>query len=503
MNMNDSMYRELMEGTDLLYLLCKAGSYELVSMSRAFTEAFPELREKLVIGESAKYALDFIEAHTDKEMFESQTLLKLHDPDRYYGVSRKYITVAETPMIALYALDMGREIRRELRKKEELADTIREVQQVSEAKTLLMTRISRDIRTPLATISGFAELIREETNPQGSADEYLRSIAASSERAKRVIDELLDIQLLEGKKVNLKTEELEVRKFVSRLGTVLRPIVQERGLHFSCGVRNLITQCVRADRAALELVITKMVRNALTCTPKGGAIEVSVAENVRRGEMATLTFTVTDNGIGMEQAKIDELFGKGPIVKPEASYAAAIRFDTNVALTYIKAMGGTISIESEVGRGTTVTLTFAFPIAYKRENEDTADAARDAKILVADDHALSRSIAEKLLVRAGYKVTCAEDGQDAVQKFKEKNGDFALILMDIRMPVMDGLEAARRIRELAVPRAKTVPILAMTASAFEEDIRSSLEAGMNEHLSKPINPQNLYEIVEKYIHPKR
>lgn len=503
MEMKDSMFRELMEGSGILYLLCKAGSYELVAVSREFTDAFPELKDRLALGASAKYALDFLEAHTDKEMLEEQTLLHLHDPERFYGTSRKYITVAGIPMIAFYALNLEREIRRERAKKEQLSKTIDEVKQISEAKTLLITRISRDIRTPLSTITGFAELIREEINPHGLAADYLRSISASSERAKRVIDEMLDIQLLEGKKVNLKTEVLEVRAFVNRLGTVLRPVVQERGLHFSCGVPNLITQAVWADRAALELIITKLVRNSLTCTPKGGAIEVEVSENVRRGGMATLTFTISDNGIGMEQANIDEMLGKGPIVQPEASYAAGIRFDTNVALSYIKAMGGTINIESAVGRGTKATITFAFPIAYVRKNEDPAVNTDNVRILVADDHALSRSIAEKMLVRAGYEVVCAEDGRDAVQKFISSNGDFALILMDIRMPVLDGLSAARTIRELSVPRAKTVPILAMTASAFEEDIRNSLEAGMNEHLSKPINPRSLYEIVEKYIHPNR
>lgn len=503
MKMEDSMFRELMEGTGLLYLLCKAGSYELVAVSREFTEAFPELKDRLTLGASAKYALDFFEAHTDKEMLEEQALLHLHDPERFYGTSRKYITVAGIPMIAFYALNMEREIRRERAKKEQLSKTIDEVKQISEAKTLLITRISRDIRTPLSTITGFAELIREEINPHGLAADYLRSISASSERAKRVIDEMLDIQLLEGKKVNLKTEVLEVRAFVNRLGTVLRPVVQERGLHFSCGVPNLITQAVWADRAALELIITKLVRNSLTCTPKGGAIEVEVTENVRRGEMATLTFTISDNGIGMEQAKVDELFGKGPIVQPEASYAAAIRLDTSVAMSYIKAMGGTINFESVVGRGTRVSITFAFPIAYSRKNEDPAETVDNARILVADDHALSRSIAEKMLTRAGYTVVCAEDGKDAVEKFIAADGGFSLILMDIRMPVLDGLSAARMIRELKLPNAKTVPILAMTASAFEEDIRNSLEAGMNEHLSKPINPRNLYEIVEKYIHPKR
>jgi CheY-like chemotaxis protein len=205
----------------------------------------------------------------------------------------------------------------------------------------------------------------------------------------------------------------------------------------------------------------------------------------------------------MEQAKVDELFGKGPIVQPEASYAAAIRLDTSVAMSYIKAMGGTINFESAVGRGTRVSITFAFPIAYSRKNEDPAETVDNARILVADDHALSRSIAEKMLTRAGYAVVCAEDGKDAVEKFIAADGGFSLILMDIRMPVLDGLSAARTIRELKLPNAKTVPILAMTASAFEEDIRNSLEAGMNEHLSKPINPRNLYEIVEKYIHPKR
>ena len=190
-------------------------------------------------------------------------------------------------------------------------------------------------------------------------------------------------------------------------------------------------------------------------------------------------------------------------MQPEASYAAAIRLDTSVAMSYIKAMGGTINFESAVGRGTRVSVTFAFPIAYSRKNEDPAETVDNARILVADDHALSRSIAEKMLTRAGYTVVCAEDGKDAVEKFVSEEGDFSLILMDIRMPVLDGLSAARTIRELALPNAKTVPILAMTASTFEEDIRNSLEAGMNEHLSKPINPRNLYEIVEKYIHPKR
>ncbi|MCR5294317.1 MAG: response regulator [Lachnospiraceae bacterium] len=498
--MKDEMFRELLEGTGMQYLLCEAGSYELVYVSPGFLKLLPELRDRIVPGYSVKYVLDYVEAHSDKERSVEQSVLRLTEPERFYGVSRKSFTVGGIPMIALYVLNIEAEIRRERAKKEELARNVEEIRKVSEAKTLLMTRISRDIRTPLATITGFAELLREEVDLSGPAGEYLSSIAASGERAKRVIDEMLEIQRIEGKAVQLSPDPLEVRSFVRRIETVLRPRVQEKGLHFSCGVRNLITQKVKADRAALELVITKLVRNALTCTPKGGAIELSISENVRRGEMATLTFTVSDNGIGMSRERIDEILGKGPIVKPEQDFAAGIRLDTEIARSYIKAMGGTMSIESEEGRGTKAQVTFAFPIAYERKDR-VQEGVVNSRIMVVDDHELSRTIAAKMLTRAGYEVEMCEDGAEAVKRFSLEQGNFALVLMDIRMPVMDGLEAARAIRNLELPNAGNVPIFAMTASAFEEDIRQSLDAGMNEHLSKPINPRNLYELVEKYIHP--
>jgi CheY-like chemotaxis protein/anti-sigma regulatory factor (Ser/Thr protein kinase) len=256
------------------------------------------------------------------------------------------------------------------------------------------------------------------------------------------------------------------------------------------------------DATRLQQILINLINNAVKFTEQGGLVAVTAAEERCADGRAKLTVTVEDNGIGIAPEFLPHIFEKfsqqhaGNTTRYQGSGLGLA-----IAQQFAKLMGGGITVESTEGVGTTFTVAVFLEIGETKNCEETIEddsfTSHDQTILLAEDHPLNTLVAEQLLKRRGYAVLHAENGADAVSLFSEsKEGEIALILMDIRMPVMDGMEASRQIRSLSRADASSIPIVAMTANAYTEDRENARKAGMNAHLAKPIDPGQLYETIE-------
>ena len=378
----------------------------------------------------------------------------------------------------------------------------REATAANKAKSEFLSRMSHDIRTPLNGIIGMTYLAGEQNNPPQTAD-CLAKIDTSSKFLLGLVNDVLDMAKAESGKIGLHPEPYRPQDFFDYLDAVVRPLCREKNQSFAVDAQTLPDAVPLMDPLRVNQVFFNLLSNAVKYTPEGGAITCRIRERRTETGRLALEARVIDTGIGMSGEFQRVLFE--PFTQEGRSDVSESR-GTGLGLAIVKRMmdlmGGTIRVESAVGEGTTFFLNAEFDCVPACEAESAARAAApggDAgtlagkHILLCEDHPLNQEIAEALLEEKGMRTVVAENGRLGVARFRESPaGFFSAVLMDIRMPVMDGYQAAKAIRALARPDAKTVPILAMTADAFEEDVQKCLDAGMNGHVAKPIDPAALY-----------
>ena len=395
----------------------------------------------------------------------------------------------------------------EKEQQDKLSEALAKARNALDEKNVLLSRISRDIRTPLNAITGLTNLARTELGDRDAVARYMREISESSANVGSIIEEILALRQIEEQQVILQPEVVEISELISELEKELRPALQEKNQNFHVEAYGLETEKVLADRSCVETVLQKLLENAILYTPEGGNIRLAVTGGRRDGQRIFLTFIVSDNGCGMSEEKLRKHFG------PEAGTVDVYeKSDDRIGLglaivrSYVRTMEGELSASSHEGKGSEITVTLPFEVPFlnvtgpARPAADSNDFNFSGKrILLVDDHKLSRKIGKKMLEHVKAITDTAKDGSEAVRRFEETGGAYDLILMDIRMPAMNGLEACRAIRQLPFSLADTVPIIAMTADAFEDDIRQSLDAGMNAHLAKPIDPQKLYRTLQSFF----
>ena len=395
----------------------------------------------------------------------------------------------------------------EKEQQDKLTEALAKARGALDEKNVLLSRISRDIRTPLNAITGLTNLARTELGDRDAVGRYLREIAGSSANVGSIIEEILALRQIEEQQVILQPEVVEISELVSEIEKALMPGLREKTQTLRIEAYGLETEKVLADRSCVETVLLKLLENSILYTPEGGNIRLTVTGGRRDGQKIFLTFIVADNGCGMSEEKLRKHFGPdaGTVDVYEKS-DDRIGLGLAIVRSYVRTMEGELSASSREGQGSEITVTLPFEVPYlnitgpARPVEETDDFDFSGKrILLVDDHKLSRKIGKRMLEHVKAVTDTAKDGAEAVRRFEEAGGAYDLILMDIRMPEMNGLEACRAIRQLPFASADSVPIIAMTADAFEDDIRSSLDAGMNAHLSKPIDPKNLYRTLQSFF----
>ncbi len=391
----------------------------------------------------------------------------------------------------------------------ELQAAAQRADKASAAKSEFLSRMSHDMRTPLNGVIGMTYLAQEQPNPPQTAD-YLRKIDTSSKFLLSLINDVLDMSKAESGKVELRLEPYPVEEFGQYITAVIGPLCLEKKQTLLFEPEKILSDVIPIfDHLRINQVVFNLLSNAVKYTPEGGSIRYRVAETKLSESSMTMHVDVIDNGIGMSEEFQKILFD--PFTQEHRVDNSEMR-GTGLGLAITKklvdAMGGRISVKSKSGEGTTFSLDFTpecvpAGLAAGRSAAAAAsvpDALSGAHVLISEDHPLNQEIAKRLLTDKGAAVELADDGLACVKLFRESTvGYFDCILMDIRMPVMDGYRAARAIRAMDRSDAKTVPIIAMTADAFLDDIRKCRDAGMNGHIAKPIDPAQLYDELARQL----
>ena len=375
----------------------------------------------------------------------------------------------------------------------------------TQAKTEFLSRMSHDIRTPMNAIIGLTHLAKDENDVRIIHD-YLYNIESASDFLLGLINDILDMSKIENGDLKLKEETFTRDEFVNSITTVIKPLMDKRGINFIFTI-NSSYDCIKTDKLRFNQIFFNLLSNASKFTPAGGTVEFITQDMPEHDGLVGLKFIVRDTGVGMSPEFIPHMYEA--FSQEHSSLSDNKAPGTGLGLPIVKslvdAMGGTISVKSELNKGTEFTINLSFSPADPESTVVKPDSVnrknlKGAHILLVEDNEINVYVARIILERVECDITVAINGQEALDVFNDsKPGYFDAILMDVRMPVMDGITATEHIRALKRPDAATVPIIAMTADAFEEEQKRTLAAGMNYHLSKPIDPSLLYHVLSTYL----
>ena len=412
--------------------------------------------------------------------------------------------------ICLVRCDVTDIISAEKNSRSVLQNALDLAQEANRAKTDFLSAMSHDIRTPMNAIIGMTDLALDDLDNRQHLSEYLDIIKSSSSHLLTLINDILDMSRIEKGKLKLARTSFNLSVEIDRFCSRYQLLMDKNSLNFLHNTELLHCNCI-GDTAQLQRIWDNLVSNACKFTPPGGTVTFSACELPSDNErLGWYKFTISDTGIGIDSESLQHLFD--PFFRSSDVISKHIE-GSGLGLAIVKNIvdykGGTISVTSRQGEGTTFTVTL--PLHFDTEAEHpvekpthtfgSADFDFSGKsLLLAEDHPINQKVAELILEKTGAAVTIVENGLQCTELFTgSAKGSFDAILMDIQMPVMNGYEAAQAIRSSTHPQSATIPIIAMTANAFAEDIKNALSAGMNAHIAKPIDPQKLYETLAAYI----
>ena len=390
---------------------------------------------------------------------------------------------------------------RERQYEAELEKSAEQAKNANEAKTRFLFNMSHDIRTPMNAIVGFSGLLEKNLQNERKAKEYLEKIQSSGNLLLRIINQVLEMARIESGTAVLQLKAEDMDALFHRVNTVFEEDIRKKNLqyHTVLDVRHHYAVC---DQTKLQEIMLNIISNAIKYTPEGHSIHVEVHEAVSENpSKIRCIFSCEDTGIGISEEYLPHIYEE--FSREHTSTENKVP-GTGLGLSIIKSMielmGGSIQVESRQGIGTKFTVDLSFDMASKEEVYGSRNAIKTSaihtikgkRILIAEDNELNAEIAKTVLEDVGALVTRVEDGQQAVELFKEKPaGTFDAILMDLMMPIMDGYTATREIRSLERSDSKTIPIIAMTANAFQEDAEKCIAVGMNAHLAKPLDVEKV------------
>ena len=372
----------------------------------------------------------------------------------------------------------------------------------SRAKSEFLSRMSHEIRTPMNGIIGMAAIALQEGQGQERIIDCRQKIQSSSNYLLGLINDILDMSKIESGKMKLEPVNFHIGEMLDTILELISPQALNKGVQLETAF-HLDHSWFLADRMRISQVLINLLGNAVKFTPKGGTVTLTVLEAEAAGEKVTVNFAVQDTGTGIaeeDQDRVFRAFEQASGANPSKQQGTGLGLSISSRL--VQMMGSSIHLDSELGKGS--TFSFSIPLALgdnqERKVERTKVSFEGSRVLVVEDNELNSEIAQCLLEDWGFQVDCVYDGAQAVERVKTTQPDFYdVILMDIMMPVMDGLDAARAIRAMDRKDCRTVPIIAMSANAFDDDLKKSVECGMNGHLSKPVDVDKLYETLDKVI----
>ncbi len=398
--------------------------------------------------------------------------------------------------------DIEEMVQAEKQKKEELEDALQVAEEANATKLRFLANMSHEIRTPMNVIIGLASIIREESGNQQKVLENTNRLEYTSKYLLTLLNDVLDMARVETGSVTLNKYEFSRDAYWETINTIAESQAKAAEVNYVFVDEKGGQDRYLGDEVRLQQILINLINNAIKFTPKGGTVTVRSKRIETMNQRVRIQMQVEDTGIGISKEflpKIFQVFAQEHDAS-NSSYGGS-GLGLSIAQNFARMMGGDITVESEVGVGTTFTVEVWLDLAANQEAEKKESAQIEEReffagrcILLVEDHPLNTIVAKRLLEKQKMDVVHAENGKDALDIFAQsKEGTFDAILMDVRMPVMDGIEATQKIRELERADAATVPIIAMTANAYDEDKKQTYDAGMNAHLAKPIEPRMLYD----------
>ena len=432
----------------------------------------------------------------------------------FYSISRRRLADQKAEYekrnnaIQIQALREMQVANKKLKKAKDIAtEALQTAENANKAKTDFLSNMSHDIRTPMNAIIGMTSLIRHDAGNKAKVIEYADKIDISSQHLLGIINDVLDMSKIEAGKTVFKYTDFSILDFITELNTIFHSQIDEKNQTLTIIKENIRHEWVNGDQVHLMQIFSNLVSNAVKYTQEGGKIQFLVEEcETKSSVYAKYRFLVSDNGMGMSADFKDTIFDA--FTRAESSMTNKIQgTGLGMAITknLVEAMGGSIDVESELSRGSCFEVLIDLRIAEDRfvssaeqaeKDEPAGNVLKGMRFLCAEDNELNAEILMELLKIEGAECTICENGKRVLEAFEQSApGDYDMILMDVQMPVMNGYEATKAIRRSSHELAKTIPIIAMTANAFSEDIQHSLAAGMNAHVSKPVE----MKVLEKTI----
>ena len=417
--------------------------------------------------------------------------------------------------------DINEEKKLEIAQQQRIEEAVEEARRANRAKTVFLSNMSHDIRTPMNGIIGMTAIAASHVDDRERVLDSLKKISMASKHLLNLINEVLDMSKIESGKVELKDEPFNLAELVDSLVSMMNPQIEERSHTLELQVAELEHRYVIGDSLRLQQVFTNLMGNSVKYTPDGGMLKLAVSEkSCDRPGRGYYEFVFEDNGMGMSEDYVKRIFE--PFSRAEDQRVDKIQgTGLGMAITHsiVQMMDGDIQVESRLGKGSRFTVTVYLKLQENGAgDEGTNGTGMDSsggdeslagiesldfsgrRALLVEDNELNREIAMTILETTGLAVEEAVDGKEAVQQVSQHgDGYYDIIFMDVRMPRMNGYDATCAIRAMGLPYCKTVPIVAMTADAFAEDVRAAKNAGMNEHVSKPLNFKHLGMVMRKLL----
>ena len=386
----------------------------------------------------------------------------------------------------------------------ELETAAKQALAASEAKSSFLSRMSHEIRTPLNAILGFTRLALQP-DKQNLRNEYLQKISYSSELLLGIVNDVLDMSAIENQKLKLDNSPFKLSQVLRELQSLYSVQCREKNIRFSLNREAFKHDILLGDSLRLQQILSNLLSNAVKFTAADGQITLDVTQRQADSAAQTvLTMVVTDTGCGMSEQMLAQVFQ--PFEQEDGSTArkyGGSGLGLSIVKYLVELMGGSISVNSAKGQGSTFTVQLTLPYAEEFAEKDSITAEQNLHglhLLLAEDNPLNQELCLELLKSRGISSDCAVNGKEALELFTNSDpGTYALILMDIQMPVLDGYQTTQAIRSSTHPQAQTIPIISLSADAFTEDIRRAYASGMNDHVSKPIVPEELFAAITRVL----
>ena len=440
------------------------------------------------------------------EMDMESTYAFLEQSNRRTIITALVAVLVSLVLMELLFFNLRRQHEKEMQQQEELRKAMESAEMANRAKSTFLFNMSHDIRTPLNGIIGLLKINQTHAEDRELVRANYNKMMVSANHLLSLINDVLQVSKLEDSTVTLAHEPLDLCKVSKDVGAIIGERTAAAGISLEVGSQMMPVAYVYGSALHLRQIFLNIYGNCIKYNKPGGKIKTAVECLKVNADTVTYRWTISGTGIGMSEEFLEHIFD--PFVQ-EKNDARSVYQGTGLGMTIVKnlveKMGGNIRIESKEVVGSTFVITIPFDIApepAEQAAQPSAEGKADIhglRLLLAEDNELNAEIAQTLLTDEGAEVTVVSNGKLAVETFAENAvGTFDAILMDIMMPVMDGLEATREIRSMVRPDAKTIPIIAMTANAFDEDAKRCLQAGMNAHLAKPLEIGRLVREIARW-----